>query len=225
MANPERKLFVIRKEKQQPLQEYLEQNCRPLYGSDVYFDDEGNIFYPVWQQIKSRQVGSLTHHRLSKRREAEETYLERPLTTLTPYEKRINKVTKDGGSVEAAIRSVEHALVKYLPPLPPGRMSDAKQGKERKQVAAVKERVAALLDLFGSKNFSEITQEEFEGAQRETLRRLIGVGLDPDRVLLKEKERMSRWLIKGSRGKDSLGRSNWLISTQVLEAAYRPPEN
>ena len=98
MPNPERKkLFVTRKEKHQPLLEYLEQKCRRLYNSDVFFDKEGNIFYRVWFPADRTKVEPEIYHRLSRRRESEVKYLKRPLTSLTHHEARVNQIKKDGG--------------------------------------------------------------------------------------------------------------------------------
>lgn len=57
--------------------------------------------------------------------------------------------------------------------------------------------------------------------QRETYALLAEVGLDPNTVITEEKQRMSQWLIKGSFGKDRLGRRNRLISIMALTAAKR----
>src|SRR3989338_8592254 len=36
---------------QEGLVRYLEEKCRPLFGSDVYYDAEGTIFYRTWRDL------------------------------------------------------------------------------------------------------------------------------------------------------------------------------
>lgn len=200
-----REVFVVSKKKEELL-EHFAKHCRPLYGSDIRVDSDGNIFYPTWHQVKREGVGPETHSLLSKTREKEESYLARPLTTKLPYESRINRITKDEGSVEAGIRSVEYALGTELE-------------KEKPQMGMVRGRISELFDLFA--NFSEVTDEQLEEAVGETHRRLANVGFDPQKVVLEEKERMASWLIKASGGRDSIERKNRLITMMALEAANR----
>jgi len=202
---PRREVFVVRK-KAEELLEYFTTRCRSLYGSDVRFDSEGNIFYPTWREVKREEVEPTSYSLLSKKRIREEVYLAQRLVTKKPHELRINQITKDGGSVEAGIRSVEHALVTELE-------------REKPQMGMVRGRISELFDLFV--DFSAVTDEQLEEAQRETYRRLAQVGFDPQKVLLEEKQRMANWLIKASGGKDSLERRNHLIIMMALEAAHR----
>lgn len=199
-------VFIVHKGKQEKRLEYISKYCRSLYGSDVLFDREGTIFYPTWRQVKRTEVGPEDYSLLSRKREGEKTYLARGLVTKRPRERRINQVTKDGGSVEAAIRSVEHALETELK-------------RERPQMEMVRGRVGELFDLFADP--STVTDEQLEEAQRETYSRLAGVGFDPETVILEEKQRMVSWLTKASGGRDSLARRNPLIIAMALEAANR----
>lgn len=199
-------VFVIRKGKQEKRREYWAQYGRPLFGSDILFDPEGKIAYPTWHQVKKGQIEPAGYSLLSKKRARASIYLAQDLTTKTLYELRINEVTKDGGSVEAAIRSVEHVLAIALE-------------REKPQMKMVRNRVGELFDLFA--DFSAITDEQLEKAQKETYRKLGQVGFDPARVVLEEKRRIAYWLPKASRGQDSLGRRNWLITTMALQAAHR----
>lgn len=203
---PRPEVFIVHKGEQEKRLEYVRKYCRHLYGSDVLFDFEGNISYPTWHQVKRTKVGPEDYSLLSKTREREETYLARGLVTKKPREKRINKVTKDGGSVEVAIRSVEHALETELK-------------REKPQMEMVRGRVGELFDLFADP--STVTDEQLEEARRETYSRLARVGFNPEKVILEEKQRMASWLTKASGGRDSLARRNPLIIAMALEAANR----
>lgn len=203
---PGPEVFVVHKGEQETRLEYVSKYCRPLYGSDVLIDLKGDIFYPTWRQVKRTEVGPEDYSLLSEKREREETYLTRELVTKRLYEQRINRITQDGGSVEAAIRSVEHVLETELK-------------REKPQMEMVRGRVGELFDLFADP--STVTDEQLEEAQRETYSRLAGVGFNPETVILEEKQRMASWLTKASGGRDSLARRNPLIITMALEAANR----
>lgn len=203
---PPPEVFIVHRGKQKDLLEYVSKYCRPLYGSDVQVDSGGNIFYPTWRQVKRTEVGPEDYSLLSRKREGEETYLARGLVTKRPHELRINEITKDGGSVEAATRSVEHGLETELK-------------RERPQMEMVKGRVGELFDLFADP--STVTDEQLEKAQRETYSRLARLGFNPETVILEEKQRMASWLTKASGGRDSLARRNPLITVMALEAANR----
>lgn len=203
---PPPEVFVVGKGEQEERLDHFNQRCRPLYGSDVRVDAEGNIYYPTWRQVEREQVGPEVFSLLSGTRESGEVYLGRPLTTKKPYELRINRVTKEGGTVEVAIRAMNHVIEGLIE-------------KEQPQMRMVRGRVAELFDLFA--DFSAMTDDQFQRAERETYRRLTEVEFDPKRVVLEEKQRIGTWLPKASGGKDSLGRRNWLITTMALEAAHR----
>jgi len=198
-------IFVIRQE-QEKLLEYVTKFCRPLYGSGILVDPGGNIFYETWHQVEREGVEPETYSLLSQTREGEESYLARPLTSKKLCELRINQIKKDDGSVEVAIRSVEHVLKTQIE-------------KEFPQVEVTRQRISELFDLFF--DFSNVPDAQFKKAENETCRRLVSVGLDPERVVLEEKRRMANWIIKASGGKDSLERRNPLIMTMALEAANR----
>jgi len=192
---------------QEGLVRYLEEKCRPLFGSDVYYDAEGTIFYRTWRDLPRKGFQPDKHvlvSRLPPRADISAPY--------TRYQDlkvmRIHQVKKDDGSVEAAIRSIDHTL-------------EGERGKERDQAAAVKYRATELLDLFGGKSFTEISQDEFKTERDKTYALLARVGLDPEAVVNQLKQRMSKWLTKGSFGRDSTGRLNRLITTQALSAAHR----
>ena len=201
---PKPEVFIIRPERR-PILEYFNNHCRPLYGSDVRVDSEGNIFYPTWRQVKREKIKPEDYDLLSRKRIRPEIYLNLPLTTKRPYELRIHQVKKDGGSVEAGIRSIEHVV-------------ETETKKETPQAKMVRERINQLFDLFS--NFSSLTEEDFKIIQGETYALLARVDFNPETVILEEKQKIAHWLIKGSGGKDSLTRQNWLITTMALQAAY-----
>ncbi len=203
---PRPEVFIVHKGEQEKRLKYVAEYCKPLYGSDVQVNYEGTIFYPTWRQVKRTEVGPEDYSLLSKKREGEESYLARGLVTKRPHELRINRITKDGGSVEVAIRSVEHALETELK-------------REKPHMEMVRGRVGELFDLFADP--FTVTDEQLDEAQRETCRRLAWVGFDPKTVILEEKRRMASWLTKASGGRDSLTRRNPLITAMALEAANR----
>jgi len=202
---PQPEVFVISK-KNEELLEIYSNRCQSLFGSDVKYDVEGNIFYPVWHEVKTEKVGPGNYSLLSKKPFDESWYLSLGLKTKRTIGLKIHKITKDGGSVEAAIRSVDHIL-------------KSKLEKEKPQVNGVKRRVDELLDLFS--DFSNISNEELQNSQEKTCQLLENLGFDPDKIILEERKRMINWLVKASGGKDILGRRNLLITTMALEASYR----
>ena len=192
---------------QEGLAHYLEKKCRPLLGSDAYCDAEGNIFYRTWRDLPREGFLPTKYVVISKLHPQADIYA--PYTRYQDLKViRIHQVKKDDGSVEAAIRSVDHTL-------------EGERGKEKDQAAAVKYRATELLDLFGGKSFTEITEDEFKTERDKTYALLARVGLDPEAVVNQEKKRMTEWLTEASSGKDSIGRPNWLITTQALSAAHR----
>jgi len=198
-------IFIVRPERK-PILEYFNNHCRSLYGSDIRVDPKGNIFYPTWRQVKREKVKPENYDLLSHQRIRSEIYLNFPLTTKRPYELHIHQVKKDGGSVEAGIRSIEHVV-------------KAQTKKETPQTKMVRERINQLFDLFS--NFSSLTEKDFKIIQSETYALLAQVNFNPETVILEEKQKIAHWLTKGSSGKDSLGRQNQLITTIALQAAYR----
>ncbi|MBU2052021.1 hypothetical protein KKH13_02330, partial [Patescibacteria group bacterium] len=127
----------------------------------------------------------------------------------------ISVVSKDDGHVDTAIRMTEHIL------------AEAK-GRETDQANMVLQRSQQLVDLFTEHKLSSIPEDVRRAFQTETEWLLGTVGLNPERVILKEKQKMIRWLDKASLGKDSLGRCNSLITMGALFAsrgrAYRIQE-
>ena len=203
-AVSEPEVFIVSKRNDKLLKEYSK--YQSLFGSDVRYDPEGNIFYPVWHEVGRDKVSPDNYSLLSKKSRNDSSYLSLPLITKKLLEVKIHKITKDGGSIEAAIRSVDHVL-------------ESKLRKEKPQINGVRGRIDKLFDLFS--DFSNITDEELLNYQKETVELLREVGLDPNKVILEEKRKMLKWLVKASGGKDVLGRKNLLITTMALEASYR----
>lgn len=205
-AGRERPVFFVAETRQELLQHFDEQ-CRPLFGSDVRFDHEGNILYPIWRDLLRERV--LTTGGYVQLSELDpQADLAAPYTRFTHFEEiRIHQIRTDEGSVETAIRAMDHVI-------------EREQDREMQHAGVVRSRSRELLDLF-SRRFTEMTDEEFKTAQRETYAQLTKVGLNPATVVDEHKQRMTDWLIEGSLGEDSLGRMNRLISIQALSAAYR----
>lgn len=205
-CGPRPEVFIVHRGEPESLLNYFDNNCRPLYRSGVRFDAEGNIFYPTWRQVKRQEIDRHNYALLSSTRMREDLYLELSLVTKSPYGLRINRVAKDGGGVDVAIRSVEHVL-------------ESEAEKEMPQMKMVKGRIGELFDLFG--DFSSVTEDQLNESISTTYDRLESAGFDPKTVLLEEKDQMGQWLIKGSGGKDSLKRRNNLITMMALQAANR----
>lgn len=191
---------------QTQLAEYIKTHCQELgRGSGIFYDPEGNIFYQTWRDLP--RTGLLPPEYVQISRTPAQADIYAPHTRYVGRKGHIFKqIKKDEGSVEAAIRAMDHVLVG--------------QRREAKQVRAIAGRSREVLDLFGT-DFSKLTPAEFARQRDKTYARLRRVKLDPQRVYNQEKQRMARWLIKGSFGHDTLGHENALIATGALEAASR----
>lgn len=108
MAAPaERKAYFI-KAGHQELQRYFREKCRPLLGSEVRYDNEGNIFYATWHDLPKK--GLLAPEFICVSRVHPQADIYAPFTRYGRVELRIHKISEDEGSVEAAIRSMDHIL-------------------------------------------------------------------------------------------------------------------
>lgn len=202
----EKNFFVQRQGKQTELSEYFKKYCRPLYGSDARVDDEGNIFFVTWHPISKERLLPTDYVVVSKVNPRADIYAQHSRYQ-RPREMRINQIKEEGGSVEAAIRGMDHIL-------------EGERGKETNQAQGVRQRATELLDLFNL-SFARITDEQFESARNETYRLLDRVKFNPVTVVDEEKKRMAEWIARGSFGRDSLSRRNRLIAVGALSAAYR----
>lgn len=199
-------VYFVKKGEQQERLRFLKEKCRSLFGADVYYDQDGNISYFAWHGLPKE--GFLPAKFIKVSREHPQAVIYAPHSRYDRFkELRVRHVRKDDGSVETAIRSIDHIL-------------EGEKGRETAQAETVGHRAHELLDLF-STSFIEITEEELKEARGKTYAILAKVGLDPTTVEQEEKRKMTGWLIKGSFGKDSLGRRNRLITTMALSAAYR----
>jgi len=200
----ERIACFVRKGRQEELAQEINQ-CRSLFGSDVFYNNQGDIFYIIWRDLK-KAPSFLEYTLITRLHPQADIYA--PHSRFQRFkEKIVCQVSKDEGSVEAAIRSMDHIL-------------EEEQGREMFQAKAVGRRAFELLDLF-TISFSEITEEQFKQEQEKTIALLAQVGFNPDKVVNREKSKIGHWIVKGSFGQDSLGRRNKLISVMALQAAYR----
>lgn len=186
-------------QEKQSLKERFDKNCMPLYRSSVRVDGWGAILIPMWSVIKNENFKADDYIFLSS---------SRAVKTGMIVELRINEIKKDEGGVETAIRMVQHIL-------------EGVKGREGRQAEMVLIRSNELIGLFEKDGLSSIELSEREALQQETREMLAVVELDPERVMLEEKERAARWLEKASLGKDSIGRDNFLITMGALFAARR----
>lgn len=207
MDTPDRKhAFFIRTGPQKEMLSYLDKFCRPLLGSDVYTDVDGTIFFKTWKSLPKEKILPELYHNVSRLHPRADIFA--PYTRYKlARELTVNEITKDGGSVEAAIRSMDHVL-------------EGTKGRETDQSQTVRDRSTSLLSKF-SMDFSQMSQSDFTAQLAETERILASVKLNPNTVLDEEKKRMTEWLIKGSFGEDSQERRNWLIATGALQASLR----
>lgn len=207
MDSPDRKqAFFVSAGEQEERLAYLHESCTPLLGSDVYADNEGTIFYTTWRYLPKENILPDLYIPISHTHPRADIFAAR-----SRYEHAreilVNRIDADDGSAEAAIRSMEHVLTGTF-------------GRETEQAQAVQSRSRHLLSLF-STDFADMDHEDFRTQLAYTQTLLEKVKLNPATVLDEEKRRMAAWLLKGSLGKDSGERRNWLISTAALQAAYR----
>jgi len=163
-------------------------------------------FYITWRDIKEGKPISDDYNIISRLHPQVDIY--------APYsrykrnkEMRIHQINKDGGSIETAIRSMDHIVEQEL-------------GREMDQTKTIAKRTREVLDLFVA-DFSQISREQLEEERKKTFAVLANVGFNPETVINEEKKKMGFWVVKGSFGYDSLGRRNQLISMMALQAAYR----
>lgn len=212
---PSKEVYVVRNTEQKGRLQYYDSEdpeyCRELYGTRVKVNEGGLIFYHTWPQVDRKTVESddfpKNYTLVSQEREPSDTYLQRPLTTKTLHELRINIVKGEDqrGSVESGIRGFDAVI--------------ARQILQRNQMTVARERVNELFDLFS--DWSSITDEQLTDAQRRTIQRLNSVQFNPQTVRLESKREIADLLQRASAGIDSIGRRNPLIKAKELEAIYR----
>lgn len=197
----EKKAYFIRKQNAE-LHEELKSSF-PLFGSDAFAAGNGDILYITFHDLKKIQTLPSNYILVSQVNSNADIYAAHSRTK-TFKELRINRVT-DG--VETAIRAMDHIM-------------EGESAHETPQAQMLTTRAHELFDLF-SDDYGAITPEKFVAARQKTYALLMKVDLDPDLIVSEEKQRITEWLIKGSYGKDILGRSNRLVTLMSLSAAYR----
>lgn len=203
-----KRVYFVRSGEQERRSEIFAK-LRPLFGcQDVRVDGGGNIFYHTWRGLDKLDEGLLSPNfiRISRVHPQADIYARH-----SRYESfstlEVHQVTKDRGSVEAAIRSVEYIL-------------EGERGREVAHAGVVRARAQQVFDLFNT-SFRTLTREELGQAERETLQLMIRVGLNPATVEDELKRQMTASLLKGSLGQDSLQRRNYMIAAMRLSRAYR----
>ena len=179
-----------------------------LYGSAVGVEADGTILIPKWMTVARGTVSADEFTQLSESRYSDEALFRQGLISKDVSEMQIHEVKKNGGSVEAAIRLTENVITDQ-------------RDVEQHQVTVVLERTRYLQSLFSQHEISGIPEAAREALQQETIALLMEAGLDPEQVKLGTKRLMALWLIKASKGEDSLERINEMITWQGLEAVER----
>lgn len=178
----------------------IRDRAHPLHDSPALVDGSGTIFLPTFRDVPSEHRDThLPVHALPPNAD-----IFAPHSTFTPKVLRMNEVH---GGVEKAIRMCTRIIKKT-------------QGTETAKTRALGGRAHELL-VHITDNFTNITQEQLDQAQRETNEILVQAGIDPQRIQNLERKRITQWVQKGSVGKDTLERLNYLITVTVLSAAYR----
>jgi hypothetical protein len=179
-----------------------------LFGSDVHVELDGTVLYPRWMKVESGTVSPEDFESLSEKGQPDSVLMREGLVSKHVRELQIMEVKKDGGSVEAAIRAMDKILVR-------------RRKREQEQVDVILQRTRFLIDYFSEHELTSISEEDRESLQQETIAMLESVGLEPDRVRLDVKKMMVLWLIKASKGEDTLSRVNKLITEKALFAAQK----
>jgi len=204
-VEPKEKIVYFQRTGEQERRAQELAGSRSLFGSDIFYKN-GDLFYITWRDIKNGKPFSDEYNIISRLHPQVDIYA--PYSHYKRHkEMRIHQINKDDGSIETAIRSMDHILEQEL-------------GKEITQAKIIGQRTHELLDLFTS-GFSEISQEQFEEERRKTFELLVKVGFNPATVINQEKREMGFRVVKGSFGHDILGRRNQLISIMALQVAYR----
>lgn len=194
-----------------------------LFGSAIRYDrQDGTIYYPSYharKRILKPEIYRVEYPRelrLRHQRVSSSAYLEK-IPTHRPFlwEKRWNRILKEDGSVETALRAMDHILEGFL--IPDG---DEERGKEIRQIYGSIERISAisnLLEIYEPGMPREKFNELFAAAAEETAQLFVNLGMGGAKDPAKQK--IIEQLLKASKGKDSLGRPNPLIMATRLNSA------
>lgn len=200
-------------------EEYRRIKALPGLGRGIKYDDEdGTIHLSIWREI--RQVSEPEKYdpisKLRKGWELEPTLRIGPKKSIA--EPVFHRIEGDGGSVETAIRNVDHVLDKY-------RFDDEDLGKEVKQVRVLQNQVNQALDVLAECSgpiSSEEFDEGFDILHTQTLRILSELGME--KVILEVKKQLNDLVERGTRGKNGLDRRNPQAMLWILEAAQKRAE-
>lgn len=183
-----------------------------LPGTSVRVSPQGDIFYPVWRERSygirpelyfplSKLPWGWTFARLlaSKRRPISEVIF--------------HQVKKDGGTVEAAIRNMDHVLERYRD-----------KGKELEQVGVVREQIDKVISVLQETRGipKEDFEKIFENLYQQTLELMEKSGMRRARSALKRD--IDLLLKEASGGKDRAGRRNPGAMMKKLDAAVKRVE-
>lgn len=176
-------------------------------GTSVRVSPEGDIYYPVWRE-RSRVNKSELYYPCSKLPQGWtfERLLaskRRPISEVVYY-----SVSADDGSVEAAIRNMDHILEGYL-----------ERGKELEQAKEVKAQISQAMRVL--RETVGVPEEKFERGftdlYGQTLRIMERSGMAKAASALKRD--IARLLSEASAGRDRIGRRNPIGLLKKLEAA------
>lgn len=197
-----------------------------LFGSGIRYDRrDGTIYYPSYQarvRVLKPEIYRVEYPkrlRLKHQPVSSTAYLEHiPRHRQSLWEKRWNRIWKEGGSVETAIRAMDHTLRGYL--IPDSGGVDEERGKEVKQINKALGRISnisALLGRYRPGMPREEFNELFATAAEETAALFIELGMED--VKDPAKQRIVEQLLKASLGTDSLDRPNPMIMETRLRSA------
>lgn len=184
---------------------FFDEECTPLLdNSDVRSDNEGNIHWITWREV-----------RIPTTRDALVIYpRDRRVNLSAPYtryrrvkEPIVTTITDaDGeGAIEIAIRTTDHILFEN-------------KAIEQVQAEAVEKKANEKLFIY-SLLFGAMTPEMFKQNKQQVVEMLGDLGLNLTDIMDTHKKRMTQFLLKGIEGIDSTDRRNWLITYITLLAA------
>lgn len=186
-----------------------------LYGTEVRFGLDGTIYYPTWRE-RVRVLKPDIYSSLSKL--PQDWTTERMLVTIRRrpiVEMVYYQIRKEGGSVEAAIRSVGHVLRKYT----------VKRGEEVVELALIRGQITQALEVltqFPSRECPEEFEQAFDDLHERTVEILRKLGME--RKTKQVKKQLAVQTAKGTRGKDRLGRRNPQAMLMTLDSALAKAE-
>ena len=181
--------------------------CFPLLGSAARYNGNGHIFWIEFGDLKrSRdELIAAGYTQVSKVDPRAKLDAENTL-----YRDSIGLKFYWFFSVEGAIKSVRD----YILP--------AEMGKEKGQMTTAQSWISELLNFYCSGNFAKIPPEEFIEVEKFTLAVLEKMGIiDPHKLVNQLKEKGFLWLQKAGSGKDAIGRENYIVTKESLEAALK----